>query len=325
MKVWRMRLQVASILLLSAGLAAAQGTTQPAPEAAVPTSAPPAGSATATEEVVVTGSRIRRKDLTTPAPVTVVTREQFETSGRVTIGDFLQTMPEQGNAPNFQLNTGGINYGADGTTRINLRSLDVKRTLVLVNGRRFVPGGLGASAAVDLNSIPTEAIDRVEVLKDGASAVYGSDAIAGVVNLITRRTYNGTDLGAQYGFSDKSDAQTFDAHVTTGTSGDVGGTMFSVRYFNQQDSWLRDRTWAQQALDYDYTAGPGLHVNPSGSSRTPEGVLRIPEDPANPGTPLCNGNALCNQMVAGGAWSVTKRWVRDPTGPFCGPNGVGAQ
>ena len=155
MKFWRMRLQVASILLLSAGLAAAQGTTQPAPEAAVPTSAPPAGSATATEEVVVTGSRIRRKDLTTPAPVTVVTREQFETSGRVTIGDFLQTMPEQGNAPNFQLNTGGINYGADGTTRINLRSLDVKRTLVLVNGRRFVPGGLGASAAVDLNSIPS--------------------------------------------------------------------------------------------------------------------------------------------------------------------------
>jgi len=123
------------------------------------------------EQIVVTGSRIRRKDLTTPAPVTVVTRQQFEQSGKMTIGDFLQTMPEQGNAPNFQLNTGGINYGADGTTRINLRSLGIQRTLVLINGRRVVPGGLGASAAVDLNTIPTEGVERVEVLKDGASAV----------------------------------------------------------------------------------------------------------------------------------------------------------
>ena len=208
-----------------------------------------------TEELVVTGSRIRRKDLTTPAPVTVVTREQFESSGRMTIGDYLQTMPEQGNAPNFQLNTGGINYGADGTTRINLRSLGIQRTLVLINGRRVVPGGLGASAAVDLNTIPTEAIERVEVLKDGASAVYGSDAIAGVVNVITRRSFNGTDLGAQYGLSGKGDAQTFDAHVTTGTQGDTAGAIFSARYFNQRDSWLRDRNWSQQALDYDYTGG----------------------------------------------------------------------
>src|SRR5207244_6914927 len=90
------------------------------------------------------------------------------------LGDYLQTMPEQGNAPNFQLNTGGINYGADGTTRINLRSLGIQRTLVLINGRRVVAGGLGASAAVDLNTIPTEAVDRKSVVKHGASAVYGS-------------------------------------------------------------------------------------------------------------------------------------------------------
>ncbi len=290
----------------------------------MPTSAPPADQRrSVTEEVVVTGSRIRRKDLTTPAPVTVVTREQFETSGRMTIGDYLQTMPEQGNAPNFQLNTGGINYGADGTTRINLRSLGLERTLVLINGRRVVPGGLGASAAVDLNTIPTEAIDRVEVLKDGASAVYGSDAIAGVVNIITRRSYNGTDLGAQYGVSGKGDAQTFDAHVTTGSSGSIGGAMFSVRYFNQGDSWLRDRTWSQQALDYDYTGGG---VSQSGSSRTPQGVVQIPKDPNTPPNappqPLCNGNALCLSMVADG-WKPTKRWIRDPTGPYCGKNGLG--
>ena len=317
----RTTIQVASILLFSAGVAVAQapGTTAPPPadqpaatEPTVPTSAPPTTERrqTVTEELVVTGSRIRRKDLTTPAPVTVVTREQFESSGRMTIGDYLQTMPEQGNAPNFQLNTGGINYGADGTTRINLRSLGIQRTLVLINGRRVVPGGLGASAAVDLNTIPTEAIERVEVLKDGASAVYGSDAIAGVVNVITRRSFNGTDLGAQYGLSGKGDAQTFDAHVTTGTQGDTAGAIFSARYFNQRDSWLRDRNWSQQALDYDYTGGG---VTPSGSSRVPQGALRIPEDPNNPGTPLCNGNPFCTALTNTLGWSVTQRYIRNST------------
>src|SRR6266404_3081078 len=329
MNFWRTTLQVASVLLLSAGMAAAQTPTTPsqtppdqpaATEPSTPTSAPPADRRSLTEEVIVTGSRIRRKDLTTPAPVTVVTREQFENSGRMTIGDFLQTMPEQGNAPNFQLNTGGINYGADGATRINLRSLGVQRTLVLINGRRVVPGGLGASAGVDLNTIPTEAIDRVEVLKDGASAVYGSDAIAGVVNIITRRSFNGTDLGAQYGVSGKGDAQTIDAHVTTGTSGDTAGAIFSVRYFNQQDSWLRDRTWSQQALDYDYSGSqcdPGVTRCPvvSGSSRTPQGTVQIPKDSTG-NNPECNGNALCLAMVADG-WTAKKRWIRDPNGPYC--------
>ncbi len=229
MSFWRTTLQVASVLLLSAGIAAAQTPTTPsqtqptttpdqpaAAEPAVPTSAPPSDRRSLTEEVIVTGSRIRRKDLTTPAPVTVVTREQFESSGRMTIGDYLQTMPEQGNAPNFQLNTGGINYGADGATRINLRSLGVQRTLVLVNGRRVVPAGLGATAAVDLNTIPTEAVERVEILKDGASAVYGSDAIAGVVNVITRQRYNGTELGAQYGASTRADVAARSHLVATG-------------------------------------------------------------------------------------------------------------
>jgi iron complex outermembrane recepter protein len=342
MTISRTTTHVAAILSLSAALAAAQAQQTPPPaepgasaaqattadqpaatEPSMPTSAPPSERRTSTEEVTVTGSRIRRKDLTTPAPVTVVTREQLEASGRVTIGDFLQTMPEQGNAPNFQLNTGGINYGADGTTRINLRSLGIQRTLVLINGRRAVAGGLGASAAVDLNTIPTAAIERVEVLKDGASAVYGSDAIAGVVNVITRKRYNGTEVGAQYGSSARADAQTFDAHLTTGTSNDLAGAIFSVRYFNQQDSWLRDRTWSQQAFDYDYTGGGRSF---SGSSRTPQGVLTIPKakktDPNAPDTPNCNGNALCLAMVADG-WSPSKRWIRDPTGPYCGPNGLG--
>ena len=336
--------------LLCAGAVAAQqaspAATEPDGQPAAPSSAPgaaapstpvgaepaPASAAgtddtrrTAEEAIVVTGSRIRRKDLTTPAPVTVVTRQQFETSGKLTIGEFLQTLPEQGNAPNFQLNTGGVNYGADGTTRINLRSLGIQRTLVLVNGRRVVPGGLGASAAVDLNTIPTEAIDRVEVLKDGASAIYGSDAVAGVVNIITRRTYKGTDLGAQYGISAAGDAQTFDAHVTTGQSSDTSSAIFSIRYFNQKDSGLKDRDWSKQALDYDYTAPDGMGQSPSGSSGTPQGTVRFDEDPNNPGKPKCDGNALCLALTspANGGWKIGRRYIRDPNAAICGNNNAG--
>ena len=290
---------------------------QPAAEVPVPSDVPPRRSAE--EEVVVTGSRIRRKDLTTPAPVTVITHEQFEQSGKATIGDFLQTLPEQGNAPNFQSNTGGATYTDDGSTRINLRSLGIQRSLVLVNGRRVVPGGLGASSAVDLNTIPIEAIDRIEVLKDGASAIYGSDAIAGVVNIITRRNYSGTELSAQYGVSQRGDGQTFEAHATTGHSDEHTSAMFSVRYFNQKASFLGDRDWSQQALDYDYTV-PGQVL--SGSGRTPQGTVVIPEDLSNPGHPDCRGNALCLALT-GPNWKVGNRYIRDPTAGTCGLNPAG--
>ena len=191
-----------------------------APQAAAPAvpEEPPARRA-GEEEIVVTGSRVRRKDLTTPAPVTVLTRQQLEESGKVSIGEFLQLLPEQGNAPNFQLNNGGATYSADGSTQINLRSLGVERTLVLVNGRRMVPAGVGASSAVDLNTIPVAAVESVEVLKDGASAIYGTDAIAGVVNIITRKSFDATQASAQYGVSQRGDAETFDAAITTGRSG----------------------------------------------------------------------------------------------------------
>ena len=217
--------QVPSARRTPAPRAALEQQTQPAaepaaaqpPETAALPSAPSVSDEASPErrageqEIVVTGSRVRRKDLTTPAPVTVLTREQLQASGKVTIGDFLQMMPEQGNAPNFQLNNGGATYSADGATRISLRNLGVTRTLVLVNGRRFVPGGVGASSSVDLNTIPTAAVERIEVLKDGGSAIYGSDAVAGVVNVITRKTFNGTEASATYGLSGKGDAGTFDA------------------------------------------------------------------------------------------------------------------
>jgi iron complex outermembrane recepter protein len=291
---------------------AAPPTTEPAATAATP--APPAETGAPAlrageEEILVTGSRVRRKDLTTPAPVTVLTRQQLEESGRVSIGEFLQLMPEQGNAPNFQLNTGGATYSADGSTRINLRSLGVPRTLVLVNGRRMVPAGVGASVGVDLNSIPAVAVDHIEVLKDGASAIYGSDAIAGVVNVITRRSFNATQATAQYGVSSKGDAQTFDASVTSGRTGDFGNFLFSAGYFNQGDSWLRDRSWSANALNYNYANGT---TKPGGSLRTPQGTIALPPD-ANTSASC---TTLCRNLIASDPSWATDNFIRDPSTPL---------
>jgi outer membrane receptor protein involved in Fe transport len=142
------------------GIAVAQEQTPPAtqgspatpgdtavPDAAAPgdATAAPSERKQAQEEIVVTGSRVRRKDLTTPAPVTVISRQQIQSSAVANIGDFLQQLPEQGNATNTQVNNGG-----DGETQISLRSLGAARTLVLVDGKRFVSGGSGATSIVHL-------------------------------------------------------------------------------------------------------------------------------------------------------------------------------
>src|SRR5215813_1515926 len=173
------------------------------------------GSARAEEagDEIVTGSHLRLKDPGPASPVVVFDREQIRMSGIVSIGDFLQRMPEQGGALNTNVNNGG-----DGETTISLRNLGAERTLVLVDGKRWVNGGKGAGSFVDLNSIPSASIERVEVLKDGASAVYGADAVAGVVNIITRRRMNGIELGAYGGMSPHGDAQQIDVSAMGGVA-----------------------------------------------------------------------------------------------------------
>lgn len=295
------------------GTARAQGA--PAAPAAEPAEAPKKGAAE--EEILVTGSRIRRKDLTTPAPVAVLSREDFQASGKLTVGQFLQTLPEQGNAPNFQLNNGGATYDADGATRINLRSLGVSRTLVLLNGRRLPSSGFGVnSGAVDLNTIPAAAIERIEVLKDGASAIYGSDAVAGVVNLITRRNFSGTEAAAQAGVSSRGDAQTYEVQVTTGRTTDSGSLLFSAGYFDQKSSWLRDRTWAANALTWDYSS---RSASPGGSFRTPQGTIGLP--PGADTNPACTGNAVCNSLVTGDPNWANDAFIRNLAFPASDPNG----
>jgi len=239
------------------------------------------------EEIVVTGSRLRRAELSTPAPVTVVTRQQMARSGRASVGDILQMLPAQSNAYNTQVNNGG-----DGSTRVDLRGLGSERTLVLLNGRRFVGGGLGADASVDLNAIPLPAIERVEVLKDGASAVYGSDAVGGVVNIVTKKNWTGTELNLVGGLTPHGDAQTFDASVTTGQKTGRGWYLLSAGYFRQDPVWCGDRDWSRYDRDYNWDEkDPSKRIVTQGSPATPQGWLNDWE-----GTP---GNDLWNDTIAG--------------------------
>ena len=262
------------------------------------------------EEIVVTGSRIHRKDLTTPAPVRVITREQIDQSGRFSIGDFLQLMPEQGNAMNTQVNNSPSLYTGDGSTRISLRSLGESRTLVLVNGRRFVSAGFGsADSSGDLNSIPGTAIERIEVLKDGASAIYGSDSMGGVVNIITRRRFAATEVEAFGGVSAHGDGQLLGITGTTGVSGDRGNALISASFYDQQSVGAGDRSFSSSGLLYD--AVNGVTIPQQGSGNVPQGRFLVPA----PGTPVPNPDndsriAVYNQLVT--TYPNAASFIHDP-------------
>jgi outer membrane receptor protein involved in Fe transport len=263
----------------------------PAGQTASPAAAEPAtqtatGPREASEEIFVTGSRIRRKDLTTPAPVTVISKEQVVASGKVSLGDFLQSLPEQGNATNTSINNGG-----DGSTRIDLRGLGTARTLVLLNGHRVVPGGTGANASVDLNTIPTAMVDHIEILKDGASAVYGSDAIAGVVNIITRKHFAGAEATAYTGGATRGDGFVYDVSATVGSSSERGNVLFGGGFFKQQPVWAGDRSFAAIPVAFDAVAGK---VISQGSGTIPEGRIIVPTKQIG----IQNGNSVWNSLVA---------------------------
>ncbi|MCE9579209.1 MAG: TonB-dependent receptor [Deltaproteobacteria bacterium] len=244
------------------------------------------------EVIEVTGSLVDRKTLDTPAPVSVVDREIMQASGLTNVGDILQKLPSQSNAINANFNNGG-----DGSTRINLRGLGANRTLVLMNGRRIVPGGTGADSSVDLAVIPIAAIERIEILKDGASAIYGSDAIGGVVNVITRSDFKGTEVTGYTGLAQASgskngaDGQTYDVSVATGTASSKGSIMMAAQYSQTQPIFAGDREFGRTDLDFDYTAtDPADQIVENGSGTIPEG--RIKWKDGQPDT----GNALWDSL-----------------------------
>ena len=214
----------AALLALVIGSAAAAQTAEPAADAArdaVAAGAEPSEG----NEIVVTGSRIRRDPLNQDSPVITVDQEALAKTGLSAVADVLQRLPSASGGLNSKVNNSG-NLGnppdgggvGAGSAEIDLRYLSAKRTLVLVDGLRYVNGtsASGIPATVDLNSIPANMIERIEVLQAGASPLYGSDAIAGVVNVITVAQQKGLRASAQYGTFRQGDGETQDYQLSYG-------------------------------------------------------------------------------------------------------------
>ena len=240
--------------------------------------------------VEVTGTLIRRAEAETSSSVLTLNRADIERSGKTTVAELLQTLAvdNQGSVP--------MSFGsgfAAGASGISLRGLGAASTLVLINGRRVAPYGLaddGQKMFADLNIIPSEAIERVEVLKTGASSLYGSDAIAGVVNVILRRDFRGTSVRASHGQSRERDGNDSVVAVTHGF-GDIDSDRYnllmSLEYGRRDEIWLRDRAdrghigridlrnWgysAQQAL-----GGTGAIVDNNLAGSSINGSVRNPD------------------------------------------------
>ena len=165
------------------------------------------------ERVEITGSNIKRVDTETPQPLIIINRDEIERSGKTTLNELLVNLPIVSSG-SFNEATGAGNSFAPGTASVSIRGLGVNTVLVLLNGRRVAGYGFAQNineAFVDLNSIPLTAIERIDILKDGASAIYGSDAIAGVINVILRKDFRGVEVTGRYGSTKDGGATEYSA------------------------------------------------------------------------------------------------------------------
>lgn len=192
------------------------------------------------EKIQVTGSRIKRSDMENASPVTLIGADDIKAMGATSIDSVLQKMTATGGA----MTNPGVNNGSGGNARIDLRGLGANRTLVLVNGRRMIASGTGAASTVDLNTIPVSMIKSVEVLKDGASAVYGTDAVAGVVNIILKDDFEGLDMNVNSAITGEGDASETSFDFTVGTSFDKGNIVIGMQYTDRGEASQGDRDFS---------------------------------------------------------------------------------
>jgi iron complex outermembrane recepter protein len=220
--------------------------------------------AAAVEEIVVTGTRIRRAPVDGPLPITTIGREDIDVSGTVSVAEFLQA--QNMNTFGSFVPASGFAGGAQGQASLSLRGLGAGRTLILVDGRRVANTPAFAGAAQNINSIPLSLIERIEVLREGASAVYGTDAIGGVINIITRREFEGVELSGQIERPTQPGADSEQYSVVFGHNSDRGNLTMAYEHFERDILFRRDR-------DYLYRQEP----SPLGG---PGSFYRI-SDPAN--------------------------------------------
>lgn len=247
------------------GATALLGLIAAAPVAFAQTSTDTGASSDATD-VVVTGSRIRRPEVDSAVPVTVFDSAQIQATGQQNIADTLRELPQVG-VGTSRTNTNFLTSGT-GINTIDLRGLGSSRTLVLLNGRRFV-SGFGGDTAVDINNIPTDFIERTEIITGGSSAVYGSDAVAGVVNFILKDKFEGIRVRAQTTITEKGDNPRQYASITGGTTWGAdsrGNILLNFSYDN--DAGLFSRNRARSAQDCaNLVCGPASYSSYAAQGR----------------------------------------------------------
>lgn len=308
-------------------IAQAQTTTPPTDETVQEGSAPQTTEAATEEsEITVTGSRIRRDEYSTVEPITVVTKAEITQSGFASAADALQSAEVTAGAGQINNFYGGfVTAGGTGANTLGLRNLGPARTLVLLNGRRLAPAGTrGNVVAADLNVLPTSIIERIEVLKAGASSVYGSDAIAGVVNIITDTKVRGLTVEAQVNVPEAGAGVDKRISATFGLGTDNFDLIGSVEYRERDALRLNDREFTSCPI-------PGFRTGPDGAFGS--------DDPYPLGDPrncftIDNGGVtintlgLPNRQAIGrtsGTVATFNRFVPSATagGPFPGYLGVG--
>lgn len=243
------------------------------------------------ETIAVTGSRIARAE-ESGSPVQVLTADELNIRGALSLGEILQELPSVGASLNSN-GTAGISHG---TASLNLRNLGENRSLVLVNGQRWVNGAgtRGFRDFVDLNTIPSIMINRVEVLQDGATAIYGADAIAGVVNMYTHRDFVGTQVKAYYGESSRGDRESVNFDLLHGTDIGANNLMIALSYADQKPIFSQDRSLTAVPLNglsfgtregvirapqlqdlYDFDTTPGITRDPGADGMNPDNWRQI--------------------------------------------------
>ncbi|WHZ19838.1 MAG: TonB-dependent receptor [Rhodanobacteraceae bacterium] len=262
------RLSLAVRIGLTAGLVAATGLAQA--QQAPDNQANKKEQPKTLQTVVVTGSLIRRVDTETASPVTIIDRQNITNSGKPTLGDVLQQMPSiAGDATNPQNNSNGggvatpLTEGGDGASRVSLRGLGTGRTLVLIDGQRMLNA--------DLNLVPQNMVQRIDVLAEGASTTYGSDAVGGVVNILLRHDFDGAEISVNDGISSHGDGQRRGFSLTLGHTGDRYNIVGGIDY-NKYDAVPNSRRDFAAHQLYLY----GGSVSVSGSQSIPTGRIQLP-------------------------------------------------
>ena len=214
-------------------------------------------STTTLDRLEVTGSRIRQVDVATAQPVLSISRQDIEAQGFASVGDILQNISAAG-SPSFSRSSPLTANQEAGGQYIDLRNLGAQRTLVLVNGKRLA---ISPDGFQDVSTIPTVMVERIEVLKDGASSIYGSDAMAGVINIITRKNFTGAEANAYVGQYGQGDGTKKSYDMMLGFAGERGSVTIAAESHEEEAVWAKDRFFSAETYP---VYGPGLGLTSVG-------------------------------------------------------------